>query len=427
MVAPPDAFAWSAVRQLMLTCVYITCVLLLLPCLHHIRCAGERYRAALQLVPDHPAALLGLGEVLLSSAGQHVAMGATGAAAVELSEAAELAAAAVSGVKAVTLDPAAAAGDTSGQQPARTCATSPTASAAAAAVALLNPSPGGPSAAGGASAAAGSSAAAAAGTPSTAWQVFQYSSNLATAWKLLGDVLLQQHMLQPAAAAAARETSPDGSAAVAAALQGLSTRQGLLAKARRAYAHALMLDPTAGEVWGDVAQCYSHQARLALELQPSTTQQQQQQGPAGAGAGAGGADAVAAARRAAVAMARGGLRLAPASSWLWGVLAGAAAAAGDAAAAEYSYSRALALDPKAAMLWVQLGRLYSRHGSGEGWYYQALVCAYYRYLPSLRAIMPTACSAAGVLVCGVGVGSVARTPAASLACVLLQPTRAPAC
>jgi hypothetical protein len=38
---------------------------------------------------------------------------------------------------------------------------------------------------------------------------------------------------------------------------------------------------------------------------------------------------------------------------------------GDPAAAEFSYSRALALDPKAAALWVQLGRLYSRHGSGE--------------------------------------------------------------
>jgi hypothetical protein len=47
------------------------------------------------------------------------------------------------------------------------------------------------------------------------------------------------------------------------------------------------------------------------------------------------------------------------------VLANAAAAAGDAAAAEYGYSKALALDPKAAMLWVQLGRLYGRYGSGE--------------------------------------------------------------
>jgi cytochrome c-type biogenesis protein CcmH/NrfG len=64
-------------------------------------------------------------------------------------------------------------------------------------------------------------------------------------------------------------------------------------------------------------------------------------------------------------MARGGLRLSPSSSWLWGVLAGATAASGDAAAAEYCYSRALSLDPKDAMLWVQLGRLYNKHGSGN--------------------------------------------------------------
>lgn len=318
--------------------------------------AGERYRAALQLLPNHPAALLGLAEVLLSSAGQHVAMGAMGAAAVELSEAAELATAAVSGVKTVKVDPAGA--DTA--QPVRTGVASPRASAAAAAVALLNPSPGPAPAA----AAPGGS------TDSSAQQAeeFQYSSNSATGWKLVGDILLQQHLLQPAAAvAAASEATPDASTAVAAALEGVRTRQGLLTKARRAYVHALMLNPAAGEVWGDVAQCYSHQARLEQELQLHTQSQQGRDPVAAGGAGAA-AGGVVSARRAAVAMARGGLRLAPASSWLWGVLAGAAAAAGDPAAAEYGYSRALSLDPKAAMLWVQLGRLYSRYGSGKGWH-----------------------------------------------------------
>lgn len=332
--------------------------------------AAERYRGALQNVPQHPAALLGLAEVLLSSAGQHVAMGATGAAAVELAEAADLATAATSGVKTAAMGAAAALESQAG------AAVSPRASAAAAAVALLTPSPGraavaSPAAARRSVTGGGSSTAADDDTSQQQQQQqdqFQYSSNIATAWKLLGDVLMQQHLLQPAATAAARETSKDADSAVAAALDGLVARQGLLAKARRAYAHALMLNPTAGEVWGDVAQCYSHQARLLLELQPH--QQQQQQGvsaaaPATTAVSKAAADPVAAARAAAVKMARGGLRLAPASSWLWGVLAGAAASAGDPAAAEYGYSRALALDPKAAMLWVQLGRLYSKYGSGE--------------------------------------------------------------
>lgn len=322
--------------------------------------AAERYRAALQIVPQHPAALLGLAEVLLSSAGQHVGMGATGAAAVELAEAAELATAATSGVKR------AAVGAASTAERGVGAAVSPRASAAAAAVALLTPSPG-PAR----GSVTSSSTAAAAGDAAQQQlpEQFEYSSNIVTAWKLLGDILLQQHLLQPAAAAAARETSADADAAVAAAWAGLATRQGLLAKARRAYAHALMLNPAAGEVWGDVAQCYSHKARLLLELQP---QQQQQTAsstaaaaPASTAVSKAVADPIAAARSAAVRTARGGLSLAPASSWLWGVLAGAAATAGDPAAAEYGYSRALALDPKAAMLWVQLGRLYSRYGSGE--------------------------------------------------------------
>lgn len=315
--------------------------------------AAERYRAALQIAPQHPAALLGLAEVLLSSAGQHVAMGATGAAAVELQEAAQLAGKATSGAKTGPVQGAAAG---AGSGPTAGAAVSPRASAAAP---LLPPSPSAAAAA--RTSGAGGSAMAAAGSADQQQppppEQLQYSSNIVTAWKLLGDILVQQHLLQPAAAAAAREAPADADAAVAAALDGLVARQGLLARARRAYAHALMLNPAAGEVWGDVAQCYSHEARLLLELQPHT----QQQGTSATAA----ADAVAAAHAAAVRTARGGLRLAPASSWLWGVLAGAAASAGDPAAAEYAYSRALALDPKAAMLWVQLGRLYSRCGSGE--------------------------------------------------------------
>jgi tetratricopeptide (TPR) repeat protein len=282
--------------------------------------AAQQYRAALQLLPQHTAALLGLAEVLLASACRHMAMGAAGAATLELTEAAEHAAAAVSGVKVAAQEATAAEGGAG-------------------------------------------DAAAADGPQQPQEQQLLSSSNLVTAWKLLGDILLQKHLLQPLTAAAAADSSiaiadahsDAATTAVAAALQHLAARRQLLQQARRAYARALALNPAAGELWGDVALCYSHEAKLLQQLQP-------QQSPAQQGATAA---AIAAARAAAVRNARGGLRLSPASSWLWGVLAGALAAVGDPAAAEFSYSRALALDPKAAALWVQLGRLYSRHGSGE--------------------------------------------------------------
>jgi tetratricopeptide (TPR) repeat protein len=282
--------------------------------------AAQQYRAALQLLPQHPAALLGLAEVLLSSACRHMAMGAAGAATLELTEAAERATAAVSGVKVTEQRDAATAE-------------------------------------GGASDAATPQAAT--DVPRQPKQLLS-SSNLVTAWKLLGDILLQMHLLQPMTAAAATGTAAatahtdSAAAAVEASLQHLAARRQLLQRARRAYATALALNPAAGELWGDLALCYTHEAKLLQQLQP-----QQPAGQQGATAAA-----IAAARAAAVRTARGGLRLSPASSWLWAVLAGALAAVGDPAAAEFSYSRALALDPKAAALWVQLGRLYSRHGSG---------------------------------------------------------------
>lgn len=287
--------------------------------------AADKYRAALKAVPAHPAALLGLAEVLLSSACRHSAMGAAGAAAVELVQAAEVARAAADGVKSAD------------------------------------------SSAGTSAAATGQQAYAAAPATANGLQPQQEvhghqqhssllcTTNLATAWKLLGDILLQQHMLQPKAAAVAVAAGMSGTdaarEAVSTALQHLAARRDTLRDARRAYARALHLHPTSGEVWGDLALCYSHEARLLQQLQVSK--------------GTPTAADIHMSWCAAVRTARGGLRLSPASSWLWGVLAGAAAAAGDPAAAEYSYSRALALDPKAAILWVELGRLYRRYGSGE--------------------------------------------------------------
>lgn len=276
--------------------------------------AAAKYRAALQVVPQHPAALLGLAEVLLSSACRHAAMGAAGAAAVELSQAAEVARAATTGVKAAAVPGAAAVGTADRVHTA--------------APATSN------------------------GSEQQHSSGMLYTTNLVTAWKLLGDILLQQHMLQPTATAACASGPAAAEEAVSAALQHLAARRHLLRDARRSYSRALRLNPAAGEVWGDVALCYYHEARLLQQ------QQQQSSQPSVPNT------SITTARAAAVRTARGGLRLSPTSSWLWGVLAGAAEAAGDPAAAEYAYSRALALDPKAAMLWVQLGRLYSRHGSG---------------------------------------------------------------
>lgn len=286
--------------------------------------AAEKYRMALKLVPQHPAALLGLAEVLLSSACKHAAMGAAGAAAVELSQAAEAAKTAVTCVKEVQT--------AAGQSPAAETPGSPWASASPTAASRRQ----------------------------LQQQQLQHSvtsvylTNLPTAWKLLGDILLQQHFLQPIAAARvnqhATSASSEAEDAVAAAVQQLLAGRDLLTSARRAYARALRLNPSSGELWGDLAVCYTLEAKLLQQLQPYT---QQSSSTASSRA----------ARAAAVRTARGGLRLSPASSWLWGVLAGAAAV-DDPAAAEYAYSRALALDPKAAALWVQLGRLYSKDGAG---------------------------------------------------------------
>eukprot|EP00879_Flechtneria_rotunda_P010701 GHRR01011183.1.p1 GENE.GHRR01011183.1~~GHRR01011183.1.p1 ORF type:complete len:1628 (+),score=649.14 GHRR01011183.1:120-5003(+) len=302
--------------------------------------AARRYRTALQLVPEHPAALLGLAEVLLSSACKHAAMGAAGAAAIELAEAGCRAEEAVTGAKVSTVPTAAANAQAGSRTPVHGAAT-----AARAGPAVVSN-----------------------GNIQGSHSDIKYNSNLVTGWKLLGDIRLQQHLLQPAAAAAAARSRKEAAmavavdsrvatadAAVSAALQHLADCKGLLLAARRAFAHALMLCPSSGELWGDVALSYSKEAQLLRQLQPHVS----------SGAAPSGDAALSATKKAAVRVARGGLRLSPASSWLWGVLAAAAATINDPAAAEYAYSRALQLDPKAAALWVQLGRLYSKYGAVE--------------------------------------------------------------
>ncbi|GBF94747.1 hypothetical protein Rsub_07630 [Raphidocelis subcapitata] len=177
-------------------------------------------------------------------------------------------------------------------------------------------------------------------------------ANMVTAWKLLGDVLIQHAAVTPGgppAAPAPGEGADAAGAAAAGAARALSTRLVAMRAARRAYLRAVHLEPSSGLLWGDLAgSC--HQEATLLNLQPQT------EGSSGQGAAA--AAAAAAAARA-ERLARGALRLAPADAWLWRQLG---AVSGDPAVSEYALSRALQLDPKDATSWVQLGRLYTRHG-----------------------------------------------------------------
>ncbi|KAI8473996.1 MAG: hypothetical protein J3K34DRAFT_518511 [Monoraphidium minutum] len=183
-------------------------------------------------------------------------------------------------------------------------------------------------------------------------------AHMVTAWKLLGDVLMQHSAVPPAAppggagADAGGGAGADAGAAAAAAdaagaQRSLGTRLVAMRAARRAYLRAVHLEPSSGPLWGDLAGSCHQEAGL-LRLQAAAP-------PAGGGGAAAAAARAAAGAAAARAerLARGGLRLAPADAWMWRQLG---AVAGDPAVVE-----ALQLDPKDAMSWVLLGRLYTRH------------------------------------------------------------------
>lgn len=173
--------------------------------------------------------------------------------------------------------------------------------------------------------------------------------------------------------------------ATQAALQGNLQRADAAVKARRAYAKALHLDPIRPGLWGDLAEA-ARQAALLL-----------------ASSGADPASSVITSPSHLLQQAKralhAGLRIDPASDWLWGRMGALAvtsaglleqvqvqehkhegngsgsskdgsnnigkAVAAATAEAEYCYSRALQLNPKRAEIWAQLGRLYAAHGAGE--------------------------------------------------------------
>lgn len=222
-----------------------------------------RYRAALQLDPNHPAALLGLAEAALAGGRASARAGALGTAADELAE----------------------------------------------------------------GAAAARRAAAAHG-------------NLVTAWKLAGDCHIQFAAIPPPAtssgpgggavatgagrpaalAAPAAGGAPPSAApsAAAAAKRSVPAQLSEVARARRCYAAALHLNPWCGPLWGDLARCCGSEASLQ-RLVPGTPPER-----------------VSALLATAELFARGGLRLAPADSWLWACLGGVAS---TPAVQEYAWSR----------------------------------------------------------------------------------------
>lgn len=172
--------------------------------------------------------------------------------------------------------------------------------------------------------------------------------------KLLGD-LLQASLLSEDPA-----TSPfaPGADPVAAALQLQQDRIRALQRARRHYAKAVHLFPSAAgslHVLADTAQCLvreSHIRRQHSSLAgpgPSST--------AGAAAGP-----LASLRGRAERLLRGLLRVEPSSPELWHALG---AATEDRAAKEYSLARALQLDPRRAPSWIALGRLYDDEGEAQ--------------------------------------------------------------
>lgn len=105
------------------------------------------------------------------------------------------------------------------------------------------------------------------------------SSNLVTAWKLLGDVYMQHNLITPSKAATKLTEAKRNLAAnftetaVSAAEFGVSAKVNAMQSARLAYAHALHLNPTSGPLWGDVACSYSQEAKLLQQQMATTTGQ----------------------------------------------------------------------------------------------------------------------------------------------------------
>ncbi|GAB4822771.1 hypothetical protein N2152v2_009817 [Parachlorella kessleri] len=174
--------------------------------------------------------------------------------------------------------------------------------------------------------------------------------NLVAAWKLLGDVLLLHHAVDPAGGHALLGSGPSSSTpaapvgSAAARTEAWGRRIRAVQLARRAYCKALRLDPPQGAAWSDLAATYYHESQLR-RAHPAFSQ------PPGC------REELLGRAEGAV---RAGLRLAPASPQLWTAL-GTVAVKG--ATREYALSRGLQLDPKFTPAWLALARLYTAAGT----------------------------------------------------------------
>ncbi|KAG1666570.1 hypothetical protein FOA52_000537 [Chlamydomonas sp. UWO 241] len=178
--------------------------------------------------------------------------------------------------------------------------------------------------------------------------------NVAAAWKLLGDALLQHAGVTPHERLAALAAAPPGSERAAQAAGGLEARADALRGARQAYARALHLDPTQGALWGDACTTACQEASLMALIARA---------PCAPGRSPVPPELVAALQSLARRLAAGGLRLEPANDALWAVAG--VAAAGDSSQREYCWVRCLSLNPKRAPTWAALGRLYASAGAGH--------------------------------------------------------------
>lgn len=171
---------------------------------------------------------------------------------------------------------------------------------------------------------------------------------LQTAWKQLGDALVLHHSVNPSPElfrgnSGRHPTDPILEQLAVTGDPGLAAWAGrvrAVVSARRAYARALHLCPSAGGAWQDVASTFYHEQQLRRAH------------AAFAAAGGPPADRL---TRGTERLLRGGLRLDPASPELWTALG---CAAGEGATREYALGRALQLDPKSVPAWVALARLY---------------------------------------------------------------------
>ncbi len=182
------------------------------------------------------------------------------------------------------------------------------------------------------------------------------NSNLISAWKQLGDILLiarnapfrDPSTLLPLSTTSLEENeaTPETQEAVGVVLEKKwQQRITAVQHSRKTYTRALFLSPSASSAWHDVACTYYHESQLyrahpsiltSSSLGPTKNKVE---------------NLLVEAER----CVRGALRLHPASPKLWTALG---IASTDRAVKEYALSRSLQLDPKSSTAWVALARLY---------------------------------------------------------------------